>query len=182
MGVKEDMEKFKEQMEALKKAYDQYFLGNTRFPPTKLRDELERFVRTYSLRRSPKSVDNFLINSTFATFSTYRNYWDKILKMIENGDFKRGEEARPQLAFAGVKKPTTVVLGSPENGKIKQLYEMFINAKKKCGEDTSRLTFEKVYASIKTQIPQIKNKFKCERVEFKVAIEDGRAKLKAVPK
>lgn len=182
MGVKEDMEKFKEQMEALKKAYDQYFLGNTRFPPTKLRDELERFVRTYSLKRSPKSVDNFIINSTFATFSTYRNYWDKIMKMIENGEFKRGEEARPQLAFAGVKKTSTVVIDSPDNGKIRQLYEMYIDAKRKCGEDTSKLTYEKVCASIKAQIPQIKSKFNCNRVEFKVSIEDGRAKLKAVPK
>ncbi len=182
MGVKEDMEQFKEKMEALKKAYDQYFLGNTRFPPTKLRDELERFVRTYSLRKSPKSVDNFIINSTFATYSTYRNYWDKIMTMIENGEFKRGEEARPQLAFAGVRKPSTLILDAPEPGKIKQLYDMYINAKKKCGEDTSKLTFEKVFASIKSQIPQLKSKFNCHRVEFKVVIEDGKAKLKAVPK
>jgi len=167
MGIKEDMEKFKEQMEALKKAYEQYFLGNTKFPPSKLRDELERFVRAYSLRRSPKSVDNFIINSTFATFSTYRNYWDKIMKMIENGEFKRGEDARPALAFAGVKKPSKVIIESPENSQIKQLYEMYINAKRKCGEDTSKLTFEKVYASIKSQIPQIKQKFNCNRVEFK---------------
>lgn len=182
MGIKEDMEKFKEQMDALKKAYEQYFLGNTRFPPTKLRDELERFVRTYSLRRSPRSVDNFIMNSAFATYSTYRNYWDKIMKLIENGEFNRGEEARPALAFAGVKKPSNVILDAPEDGKIKQLYETYINAKRKCGEDTSKLTFEKVYASIKSHIPQIKNKFNCTRVEFKVAIEDGKAKLKAVPK
>ncbi len=182
MGVKEDMEQFKEKMETLKKEYEQYFLGNSKFPPTKLRDELERFVRTYSLKRSPKSVDNFIINSTFATYSTYRSYWDKIMKMIENGEFKRGEEARPHLAFAGVKKPSTIVLDAPDTGKIKQLYEMYISAKKKCGEDTSKLTFEKVSASIKSQIPQIKSKFNCQRVEFKVVIEDGRAKLKAVPK
>jgi len=182
MGVREDMEKFKEQMEALKKAYEQYFLGNTRYPPTKMREELEKFVRTYSLRRSPKSVDNFLINTTFATFAHYRNYWDKILKMIETGELKRGEEARPQLAFAGVKKPANIVIDTPENGKIRQLYDMYINAKKKCGEDVSKLTFEKVYTTIKTQIPQIKSKFNCEKVEFKVVIENGKAKLKAVPK
>lgn len=182
MGVKEDMEKFKEQLEALKKAYDQYFLGNTRFPPTKMREELERFVRTYSLRRSPKSAENFLINTTFATFATYRNYWDKIMKMIENGEFKRGEGARPQLAYAGVKKPTGIVLENPENGKLKQLYEMYVAAKRKCGEDTSKITFEKIYSTIKSQIPQIKSRFNCERVEFKVTIEDGKVKLKAAPK
>lgn len=182
MGVREDMEKFKEQMEALKKAYDQYFLGQTRFPPNKLREELERFVRTYSLKRSPKSVDNFIINTTFATFATYRSYWDKIMKMIENGEFKRGEEARPQLAFAGLKKPTSIVVDDAHNGKIKQLYEQYIEAKRKCGEDVSKLTYEKVYDSIKSQIPVIKQKFNCDRVEFKVAIEDGRVKLKAIPK
>jgi hypothetical protein len=182
MGVREDMEKFKEQMEALKKAYDQYFLGNTRFPPTKLREELERFVRTYSLRRSPKSVDNFLINSVFATYSTYRNYWDKIMKLIENGEFKRGEEARPQLAFAGVKKPEGLVVDSADNGTIRQIYEKYIEAKKKCGEDISKLSYEKVYSSIASQVPKIKSKFNCKKVEFKVTIEDGKAKLKAVPK
>ncbi|HEY4716430.1 MAG TPA: MXAN_5187 C-terminal domain-containing protein [bacterium] len=182
MGIREDIEKFREQMDALKKAYDQYFLGNTRLPPNKLRDELERFVRTYSLKRSGRSADNFIINSAFATYATHRNQWDKIMKMIEDGTFKRGEDVKSMLKPATSQKSSVITIDTPDNGKIKQLYKMYVEAKKKCGEEISTLSFEKVYSSIKSQIPQIKQKFNCNTVEFKVTIEDGKAKLKAAPK
>ena len=66
--------------------------------------------------------------------------------------------------------------------QLRELYDAYISAKKRCNEDTSRLTFEAVAASVKKQIPEIERQYNARSVEFKVVIKDGKAKLTAVPK
>jgi hypothetical protein len=66
--------------------------------------------------------------------------------------------------------------------QMRELYDAYITAKKRCNEDTTRLTFDAVAASVSKQIPEIMKQHKARSVEFKVVIKDGKAKLTAVPK
>jgi hypothetical protein len=66
--------------------------------------------------------------------------------------------------------------------QLRELYTQYITAKKQCGEDTSRLTFDAVAKTIQKQTPEIMAKFKAKSVEYKVVVKDGKATLKAVPR
>jgi hypothetical protein len=66
--------------------------------------------------------------------------------------------------------------------QMRELYTQYISAKKQCGEDVSRLTYDAVAKSISKQVPEIMTKYKAKSVEFKVVVKDGKATLKAVPK
>jgi aspartate ammonia-lyase len=66
--------------------------------------------------------------------------------------------------------------------QMRELYTQYIAAKKQCGEDTSRLTFDAVARSVNKQVPEIMTRFNAKSVEFKVVVKDGKASLKAVPK
>lgn len=70
---------------------------------------------------------------------------------------------------------------SMNDQKMKQLYDVYMQAKKRTGEK-SQLTYDQLAAQIKKQIPQIKQKHGCADVEFKVVLKDGKAMLKAIPK
>ncbi|MCM2332368.1 MAG: hypothetical protein NDI82_00270, partial [Anaeromyxobacteraceae bacterium] len=66
--------------------------------------------------------------------------------------------------------------------QMRELYDAYVTAKRRCNEDTSNLTFDAVAKSVSKQIPEIMKQHKAKSVEFKVVIKDGKAKLTAVPK
>ncbi|MGB8930246.1 MAG: MXAN_5187 C-terminal domain-containing protein, partial [Anaeromyxobacteraceae bacterium] len=72
--------------------------------------------------------------------------------------------------------------GALADRQLREIYTQYIAAKKQCGEDVSRLTFDAVSKSVNRQVPDILNRFKAKSVEFKVVVKDGKASLKAVPK
>lgn len=71
--------------------------------------------------------------------------------------------------------------GSMSDQRLKQLYDVYMQAKKRTGEASS-LTMDQLKKQIEKQVPQIKAKHKCDNVDFKVVLKDGKAMLKAVPK
>jgi len=75
--------------------------------------------------------------------------------------------------------PTAASLGEPQ---LRALYEAYVEAKKRCNEDVSRLSYEAVARSVQKQVPELLTRYKARSVEFKVVIQGGKALLKAVPK
>ena len=71
---------------------------------------------------------------------------------------------------------------APSDAELRVLYESFLAAKRSCNEDVSKVSFESLVRTVNKQAPEIAAKFKASRVEFKVAVRDGRAVLTAVPK
>ena len=72
--------------------------------------------------------------------------------------------------------------GGTADRQMRELYTQYIAAKKQCGEDVSRLTYDAVANSVNKQVPDILARYKAKSVEFKVVVKDGKASLKAVPK
>jgi hypothetical protein len=66
--------------------------------------------------------------------------------------------------------------------ELRILYESYVAAKRSCNEDASKVTLESLARTVNKQAPEIAARYKAKRVEFKVAIRDGRAVLTAVPK
>jgi len=66
--------------------------------------------------------------------------------------------------------------------QLRALYDAYIEAKRRCNEDVSRLTYEAVARSVQKQVPELLAKYKATSVEFKVVIQGGKAVLKAVPR
>jgi hypothetical protein len=66
--------------------------------------------------------------------------------------------------------------------KVRAIFDAYVSAKKRCGEDVSKLSLDNVSASLRKQVPQLLQQHKAKAVEFKVVIKDGKAVLRAVPK
>jgi hypothetical protein len=93
----------------------------------------------------------------------------------------RPPAARPAAAAPAAAPPPAPLPGLAE-AQMRALYEAYVAAKKRCNEDTSKVTYEAVARSVNKQIPEIARLYKAREVEFKVVIKDGKAILKAVPK
>jgi len=69
-----------------------------------------------------------------------------------------------------------------QDPKLRALYDSYIAAKKQCGEDVSRLSYDAVAKSVSKQVPELMARYKAKSVDFRVEVKDGRAVLKAIPK
>ena len=90
--------------------------------------------------------------------------------------------ARPAQTAKPAGTPAPAGGGAVAERQLRELYTQYISAKKQCGEDVSRLTYDAVAKSVQKQVPEIMTRFKAKSVEFKVVVKDGKASLKAVPK
>ncbi len=68
-----------------------------------------------------------------------------------------------------------------EEAYFRQVYEDFIELKKKCGESVESLTFEKFSGKLVQNRDQLIAKYACKAVKFQVYVKDGKAALKATP-
>lgn len=78
--------------------------------------------------------------------------------------------------------PVGAAMGGLTDQKIKAIYDAYVMAKKRCGEDTRALTLDSVASTLKKQVPELMKQHKAKAVEFKVVIKDGKAVLRALPK
>jgi hypothetical protein len=69
----------------------------------------------------------------------------------------------------------------PEEAYFQEIYQDFVALKKRCGENTDSLTFEKFARKLRKNRDALITKHGCKSVKFQVYIKDGKAALKASP-
>ena len=67
-----------------------------------------------------------------------------------------------------------------EERAYKLVFDKYMEARAKCGQSTE-LSFDAVREALHKQVRLIKSTYQTESVKFRIMIEDGKAKVKAVP-
>ncbi|MFQ5466203.1 MAG: hypothetical protein ACE5EI_09775, partial [Thermodesulfobacteriota bacterium] len=103
MGIQEDIAVLDVKVARLKVEYEQYFMRILRREPTKLRSEVERLILFHSNKPITNTAFKFKFNALVARYNSYRQYWTRVLRAIEEGTYVRrsegaaggGKERRP---------------------------------------------------------------------------------------
>jgi hypothetical protein len=93
--------------------------------------------------------------------------------------------ARPPAAAArpaAARPPVAASGGGLSDDKLKSVYDAYVAAKRQNKEDTSKMNYDSIAATLRKQVPELMKQHNAKSVEFKVVIKDGKAVLKAVPK
>ena len=70
----------------------------------------------------------------------------------------------------------------PGDARLRQIYESYVEAKRRNSERTDNLDYEKVAKSLKKMVPKLERKHKGKRIDFQVVLQDGKVGLKPVVK
>ncbi len=180
-----DVELLERRLNELKQRYEQYFLGMEKLEPAKLRREVEQLIQRYSGVPIQNTGLKFRYDGLVARFNSFQNYWNRVLREIDEGHYKRDLfkhkiHAQERSAFLQKSAAPTTSAKKPE--VLSQVFDRLIQAKQQTGESTEALSRERLAATLKQQTALIKKRYNCKRVAFKVVIEEGRAKVKATPK
>ena len=180
MGMAEDIDAFEHKLGELIIKYEQYFLGVERREPLKLLAEVERAARTYQNVYIVNTMLKFKYNTTVARLVSYKQHWQRTLRLMEEGKYSRDRfkmELHQQQGRAVPKEPA-----QKEPGEIDTLYQAYIAARRECNLPVKNVTPDMIAAVVEKQKPAIKEKYRCAAVEFRVVIEGGQPKIKARPK
>jgi hypothetical protein len=66
--------------------------------------------------------------------------------------------------------------------ELRALYTAYVDAKKRCKEDVSKLSYDALAKSVQKQVPELMTRFKARAIEFRIEVKDGKAVLKAIPR
>ncbi|MFY0583280.1 MXAN_5187 C-terminal domain-containing protein [Cystobacter fuscus] len=285
----QECDAIEEEIAALKVAYEHYFLGTERVPPTRQYEDLKKRVMRLKGSFVRNTSAKFRVQSIHGKFVTYERLWQRTMQEIENGTYKRdvvkarrriekkpGDRPRthgslelPDDELDSLDGPSQPVRGVPSvaplvpsvaplvpsvapvapavkplvpsvaplvpsvaplvpsvapvapavkplvpsvapvtarpaappraaapaarpaaasgssdlsDARLKSVYDAYVAAKRNNKEDTSKMSYDSVAASLRKQVPELMKQHKASAVEFKVVIKDGKAVLKAVPK
>ncbi len=100
---------------------------------------------------------------------------------------KPAAPARPVMPTAPLARPAVSTPAGPakpatgDHASFRKVFDEFVATRKKCGESTADLTFEKFSAKLAASRDAVMAKHNCSEVRFEVYVKDGKAALKALP-
>lgn len=181
MAIQEDIAFLEGSIAELIIKYEQYFLGIEKREPLKLCEDIERFIRRYNTAEIVNTMFKFKFNTLVGKFNSYKQYWTRINRLIEEGKYSRDRFKMARHLAEGVpQSPAEQQLKSQEND-VEIVFQHYLEARRKCNLPTDNISRETMFSVIEKQRETLKNKHHCADVEFRVVIENGVPKLKARP-
>jgi len=197
------LDALEEELEEIKVKYEMYFIGAERMEPGRRREDLKRNIARLKNVFTRNAAIRFRVQALHARYLSYERLWLRSTREKEAGTYRRDVLKARQKATAGrgkkveaaaetVQPPPLPAPGAPQpvmaaaatmtEPELRELFDAYVAAKKRCNEDVSKLSYEALARTVSKQAPEIARKFQAKRVEFKVTVRDGKAVLTAVPK
>lgn len=170
---------FRERLESLRTKYDRYFMGLERIPPEKIRSDLARDLRNSKLESSHKTAVKFRFNNIRQRMNTYARYWDRIMRMIEEGRFKR-EKGSLQNMGGPPPMPAEERSGGGGGANERAVYDSWKKAQKELGR-SSDVDFDRFQKKLAKQRQAQKDKYGWDDVSYSVRVKNGKVALVAKP-
>lgn len=184
----QDIDALDRSIETVRIQYEKYFAGIERREPREDRMETQRLLSRMRSEVTHNTVRRFRLQQAQARWVTLEQYWNRVNRQIEEGTFPR---LKKRLQRRKADEQSIAKKGAPLESKpapsatgptpLEQLHRELVKLRSKLGQ-TEPLTLDQLVATVTKQTAVIKARFQCRTVDFRVAVKDGRAILKAVPR
>jgi len=181
--TEEELRDLDRKVKQLRVDYERYFLGTRPREPILLRGDVEKQVVVLSNQAILNTALRFKFQSICARYQAMKRQWNDVLRRIEQGTYQRHRfkadlHARERIdgeGAEGMEAPAR-----PAAGDAPDLYQEYRDARMACGQGVESLTPAKLDQLLERERAKLQEKFGAEaRFRFRVAVENGRAKLKA---
>ena len=105
-----DLDDLEESITALQVLYEKYFLGIDRRPPEQERKRVSTRIRELKEQMIRNTALKFRVNTMFAKLLSFERMWDRTLREIEEGTYKRDVFKAKNIEFKVVIKGGKAVL------------------------------------------------------------------------
>lgn len=173
--VQEALDQLARDIQQMRIEFERYFSGGLPIPPEEIRNRVQAQLRNLRGVTMNGAADGFRLGSLEAQFNTYNELYNRRLR-----DREEGRKAVPRVAAA--EKPRYdplggITLGSRiESEAAEALYRGLAS-----GGGEVKFDLDSFQTYLARQVEAIRQKTGCEQVQFRLAEEEGKLKLKAKP-
>ena len=170
--VTRDLEDFQARLKELEIRYEQYFAGVEKREPYRERKYLSRQLRQYNPLLITQTDLKFRYHSLTARLVSYSNYWDRILRLIDEGKYHRHLTKAAKASTAPTPSPASAASAA------EHLHQQLAKAREQCGLPGAVPSPAKVADYLAVQREKIRQKFGDRPVEFQIDISAGKPRIK----
>jgi hypothetical protein len=153
----------------LRRRYEKYFLGIDRVAPSLEHDRVRGMVLRIKTHKINNTAWRYRMEQLVAAFIQSDQYWTRTLRQIEDGTYKRH---RTMMLFrqgrARAEPPPPPV----------DIYTQYLDARRAAGL-SAKISREKFQRTLDDQRAALAERCGDKRIEFEVAVKDGKPVLRA---
>jgi hypothetical protein len=185
MAIAEDLTILEQQLKELITRYEQYFVGLEKREPLPLLSQVEKMVRSYAGVPINNTMYKHKYFMLVARLNTYREHWNRILRLIEEGKYSRDRFIRDLHLRQKSKKPAHEEIQEEDQHlphrptELDRIYNELREARKACHMPVEKLSIEMVASTIEKSRAALVAKLGTDDLVFRVVVEDGKPKIKA---
>ena len=176
-----DLGRLESGIRQLKIQYDMFFAGSVPKQPLELRSELEKIIRRHSATPIRRYAARFHFNALVSRFNSLSELWAKTLRALEEGERPAPAVAERVGGSEHVVARCTVTDPTKERDILKLLHLRLLDARKKAGDATDKLSFETFVLTVSAQARKMREKTGCDKVDLRVIVLDRKVMVKARP-
>jgi hypothetical protein len=175
-GISDALDQLDRDIQKLRVDFERFFNGGLPFPPEDLRGRIQAQLRNFRGMSMLTAVDSFRLGDCEARFNTYNELFNRRLRDAEEGRQPVRHAAPP--APRRYDPEAGIVFGDGvDSGAVEALYQGLVAAP----GDSPRFDLDSFQTYLTRQVAAIREKTGCTEVQFRLATEDGKVKLKARP-
>jgi hypothetical protein len=205
MAVDDELESLNVRIRQLRVQFDLFFSGALPKPPLEVRDVLDKEIKRVGAVREMKLAQRFLYNTLLNRWNIFTELWNKKLKEREEGVrtpvVARRRAAERQESPLGTSPDAAAVPRRPPGApperrllaraairevvdisgvEMKAFYKSFLEARQEAGGGKAP-SYEKFCEQLQKQVRTLREKTACEKVDFRLYLEENKVSLKAMP-
>jgi hypothetical protein len=177
----EQLARLEEDIRRLKVEFDIYFNGAAKRPPYDTKGRVDTLIKRLGDERSFNFAQRYHYNSLVARYTSFLQLWRRTMQEREEGRHGVPSRRARQTQEATRNDSTTFVCADARRDvkTVMGLYEALVEAKRRCGETTEDISFARFHRMVAEKSEALKERAGCERVQFSIAVADGRVQFKA---
>ena len=182
MALVDDLTLLERQLATLIIRYEQYFIGLEKREPLQLLSEVEKLVRRYANTPINNTMYKHKYAMLTARFNTYREQWNRVLRLIEEGKYYRDRfisDMHQRQRSNGTSPAKEAVQHPAHDLELERVFNELREARKACHMPVEKLTREMVAATIEKSKPALIARLGTDDLIFRVVVENGKPKIKA---
>ncbi len=173
--LKRDIERLASSIQKFRVNAQRFFAGDLPLPPDELRERIQDELRRLRRSNLRGAAANFRLGSLEAQFSSHLDLFGRRLRAREEGERNRRAAAAKAAALDPVQG---VVVGPKVDPKAAAaLYQGLFAA----SASKPKMDLQRFGSYLHGQAEAIRTKTGCREIQFRIAVEDGKMKLKAKP-
>lgn len=178
-GLGDALDQLGREIQTLRVDFERFFNGALPWPPEELRGRVQAQIRNLrGMTQMATAVDNFRLNDLEARFNSYNELFNRRVRDVEEGRIAAARAAVPAAPVRRYDPERGIVFGErvdPEAAEA--LYQGLAAAP----GDSPRFDLDSFQTYLARQVAALREKTGCREVQFRLATEDGKVKLKARP-